>query len=107
VNDAQVQALAHRIQVVADPALDARGHTAVDLSLTTHAGRVLRQSLDIAPGFPGAELTDAQHLARFEDCLAYAPHPPSRKQVDVLLGQLPYLQQVRDVTELVQCLMTT
>lgn len=107
VSDSQVQALAHRIQVVADPALDARGHTAVDLSLTTHAGQVLRQSLDMAPGFPGAELTEAQHLARFEDCLAYAPHPPSRAQVEVLLGQLPHLQQVRDVTELVQCLMTT
>jgi 2-methylcitrate dehydratase PrpD len=106
VNDSQVQALARQIRVVADAALDARGHTAVDLTITTRAGQRLHQALDIAPGFPGADLTDAQHLARFEDCLAYAPHPPTRKQIDVLLGQLPQLHRVRDVTELTQCLMT-
>jgi 2-methylcitrate dehydratase PrpD len=106
VHDAQVQDLARQIRVIADPALDARGHTAVDLSITTRSAQTWHQSLDIAPGFPGADLTDAQHLARFEDCLVYAPHPPSRKQIDVLLGQLPQLHRVRDVTELVQCLMT-
>ena len=43
-----------RIQVDADPALDARGPTAVDLDVRTVDGRALSRSLDIAPGFPGA-----------------------------------------------------
>ena len=61
-----------RIAVVADAALDARGHTAVDLAITTHDGRLLRDGLDTAPGFPGAALSEDQHRARFDDCLAYA-----------------------------------
>ena len=72
VADATLRPLIARIAVVADPALDARGHTAVDLAITTPDGRVLHDALDVAPGFPGADLTDAQHRARFDDCVAYA-----------------------------------
>lgn len=104
VHDAQVQALARQIRVVADPALDARGHTAVDLDVRTADGRLLQRQLDIAPGFPGADLTDAQHQTRFRDCMAYAPHPPAAKQVDILLNQLSNLSQLPDVRHLLECL---
>ena len=97
VHDPQVQALARQIRVTADPALDARGHTAVDLVVRTSQGHVHHRSLDIAPGFPGADLTDAQHLARFQDCMAYAPHPPSPAQVQVLLDQISNLSRLPDV----------
>lgn len=72
VADPAMRPLIARIRVVADPALDARGHTAVDLAITTPDGRTLTDTLDIAPGFPGAGLSDAQHLARFHDCVAHA-----------------------------------
>lgn len=72
VADAALQPLLQRITVLADPALDARGHTAVDLAITTTDGRQLRAGLDTAPGYPGAALSEAQHQARFDDCLAYA-----------------------------------
>lgn len=67
--------LIERIEVLADAALDARGHTAVDLALRTTDGRILERQLDIAPGFPGRPLTEAEHQRRFDDCLAYAPKP--------------------------------
>jgi len=104
VHDAQVQALAHQIRVLADPALDARGHTAVDLNVRTTKGQWHRKALDIAPGFPGAELTDEQHLARFRDCLAYAPHAPSATQVAELLDRLSHLAEQPDVRDLLACL---
>jgi 2-methylcitrate dehydratase PrpD len=85
VHDPAVVALIERIDVVADEAMDARGHTAVDLEVTTTDGRVLKRALDVAPGFPGAELTDAQHRVRFDDCLAYAPHALPVAQVQRLL----------------------
>jgi len=72
VADPALLPLVQRIAVLADPALDARGHTAVDLAITTTDGRKLCSGLDTAPGFPGAALTEAQHQARFDDCLAYA-----------------------------------
>lgn len=72
VADAGLLPLVQRVAVVADAALDARGHTAVDLVITTTDGRVLHDGLDTAPGFPGAALSEDQHRARFDDCLAYA-----------------------------------
>jgi 2-methylcitrate dehydratase PrpD len=96
VADAAVGRLIERIAVLADPALDARGHTAVDLTITTTSGRVLRRGLDIAPGFPGAELTDAQHRARFDDCVAYAPHALPAAQLQHLLDAIEQVDALDD-----------
>ena len=105
VDDPMLRQLIDRIAVRADPAMNARGHAAVDLSVTTRAGRTFERSLDIPPGFPGAELDDAQHQARFEDCLAYAPRPLSRMQVDRFLDALHGLAGLDDVRVLVPMLV--
>ncbi len=60
--------------------------------------------VDIPPGFPGAELDDAQHLARFRDCLAYAPHPPSDLQANEFLQRLDSLTTITDVRDLLALL---
>jgi 2-methylcitrate dehydratase PrpD len=94
VRDQKVAELTARISVVPDPDLDERGLTAVDLDVVINSGKRLHRSLDIAPGFPGAGLTDEQHLLRFRDCLAYSPRPLSEAQV----GR--YLQALQDITAL-------
>jgi 2-methylcitrate dehydratase PrpD len=104
VHDAAVRAMIERIDVRADPALDVRGHTAVDLTVVHVDGTTHRRSLDIAPGFPGAELSDAQHLARFTDCLAYAPRPPAPAQVERLLATLAHMEAQEDVRALTSLL---
>ena len=106
VRDPIVRAMIRRIRVVADPSLDARGHTAVDLKIVANDGREHRTSLDTAPGFPGADLDDAQHLSRFADCLDYSPHPPSPTQAASLLAALQDLAGMPDVRELVALLQT-
>jgi 2-methylcitrate dehydratase PrpD len=113
VAEPALRPLIDRICVVADPALDARGHTAVDLSITTTDGRVLHDGLDIAPGFPGAGLSEAQHLARFDDCLAYASlaaaslglRPVAPAQVQGFLDGLQGLVGLADVRELLPLLL--
>ncbi len=105
VGDAAVHDLIGRIQVLADPALDARGHTAVDLQISLRHGQVHAQSLDIAPGFPGAQLSAAQHRARFDDCLAYAPRPPSAVQASGLLQAIAQLGELPDVRALLPLLV--
>lgn len=104
VHDLLVQEMIGRIQVVADAQLDARGHAAVDLTVVTNDGRSHFRQLDIPPGFPGAELDDTQHLARFKDCLAYAPHPPSSEQVASFLHALDGLAALPDVRQLLPML---
>lgn len=105
VADAGVGRLIGRIAVVADPALDARGHTAVDLVVTTTGGRVLRRALDIAPGFPGAELSDAQHRARWHDCLAYAPHGLPDAQAQALHDAIEGVAALADARVLARLLV--
>lgn len=66
--DAALQPLTARIAALADPALHARGHSAVHLGITTTDGRCLRDGLDTAPGFAGAALTAAlQDLGALAD----------------------------------------
>jgi 2-methylcitrate dehydratase PrpD len=100
-----VLALVERVHVDADPALDARGHTAVDVAVTTADGRVHRAGLDIAPGFPGNALSDAQQLARFHDCMAYAERPLARVAVAAFLDGVQRLQALPDVRVLVDALV--
>jgi 2-methylcitrate dehydratase PrpD len=90
--DALVQQLIPRIRIEGDAAMNPRGHTAVDVVLHTTDGRVFERGLDIAPGFPGNDLSDAQQHARFDDCLAYAPRPLPRVQA--------FLDAVRRLGEL-------
>ena len=56
--------------------------------LTTRDGRTHSRGLDVPPGFPGNDLDDAQHLARFADCVAYAPNPPAAAKDGRLLRSI-------------------
>ena len=105
VADPRVHALIGRIKVVADATLDARGHTAVDLRVRTTDGRTLERALDIAPGFPGAGLSDAQHRARFDDCVAYAPRRPPPVQVEQLVAAIEGIDAQADARQLAALLV--
>lgn len=105
VADDAVLALARRVSAVADPALDARGHSSVDVTLVTADGQSHVRTLDIAPGYPGNELDDDQHQKRFRDCMAYAAHPLAASQVDALLTAIERLHELRDVRDLLRHLV--
>lgn len=100
VRDATVGRLIERVHVESDPALDARGHTAVDLLLDTDDGRTHARSLDIAPGFPDDPLSDAQQRARFDDCMAYAPRPLPAAQQAAFLQAVEQLAELPDARQL-------
>jgi 2-methylcitrate dehydratase PrpD len=102
-----VQALVDRVTCIGDPALDARGHSAVDVTLNTGSGEEYHRRLDVPPGFPGNALSEGEHLARFEDCLRYAPWRPSERQVSVFLDSVDDLQRLADARSLIDCLIYT
>jgi 2-methylcitrate dehydratase PrpD len=105
VADAAVLELAQRVTVQSCPELDPRGHTAVDLILTLADGRRHERSLDIAPGFPGHDLSHEQHLARFADCMAYAPWPLPAAQAQRYVNRVQNLPQVADACRLLDLLL--
>lgn len=88
-----------------DPALDARGHTAVDVTVVTSDGGVYGRQLDIAPGFPGNALSDQDHIARFDDCMRYAAQPLLDRHIRTFLDAVDDLTAVPDARMLVDCLV--
>lgn len=105
VADAQVLDLVERVHVVADPALDVRGHSAVDVALTLDDARVHERRLDIAPGYPGNGLSDTQHLERLHDCMAYATRPLPAAQVHAFLAGVEDLARLPDARSLLEALI--
>ncbi|MGD9997456.1 MAG: MmgE/PrpD family protein [Ilumatobacteraceae bacterium] len=105
VSNPSLTPLIERIDVVADPSMDARGHSSVDLDLVTRDGRRASRRLDISPGFPGNGLGEAEHRARFDDCMAYAAHPLDDPQVERLIETIDDLANVGDVAELTNLLI--
>ncbi len=105
VRDAGLSRLIERVTVEADVALNARGHTAVDVLLHTDDGRTHARSLDFAPGFPDNPLSDAQQQARFDDCMAYAPRPPAPQRLAGFLDGVQRLGELDDVRMLAALLV--
>jgi 2-methylcitrate dehydratase PrpD len=100
IGDRAVLGLAERIEAHPDAALDARGHTAVDMRVLTRDGREFLRSTDTAPGFPESPLTKQEHLSRFRDCLAFATVTVASGQADDIIDAVARLEDSEDVGEL-------
>ncbi len=105
VADPAITALLDRISVVADAALDARGHSAVDLVVRTTDGRSAEAGFDVAPGYPGNALGAADHRARFDDCLHYAAHPLPAGYDARIVHAIESLDDLADARELLRWLV--
>jgi 2-methylcitrate dehydratase PrpD len=106
VADPGVNSLIPKVTCHGDPALDARNHSAVELELTTRAGEKHCRGLDAAPGFPGNELSDADHAQRFDDCMQYAAIPLASAQIAEFLKKLDSLEELENALELIDCLIS-
>jgi 2-methylcitrate dehydratase PrpD len=107
VRDPQIAQLISKITVTADPALVARGHTAMDMEIVMEDGTQYTGGLDVAPGFPGRPLTDADHMQRFLDCIDAAPDWFARERVPEIVGFITRIEEEPDVRSLIGLLGKT
>lgn len=107
ITDPALAEVIARIRVEPDEQLTALSHTATQLVVRTRAGEAWEGSLDIAPGFPGNQLTAEQHKDRFKDCLRYATLTIDDSQAESLQHSIQYLEAEQDVRELLPRLITT
>ena len=101
VRDPDILPLAQKVRVIADPALNARGHTALDMQVFTTAGDTYLKKMDIAPGFPGNPLTQAEHEARFWDCVNFAARPVEKQAAEKIISLVTRLEQLEDIRILI------
>lgn len=92
------------VTVLPDPALDRRGHTAMDMEITMNTGEVYKSGIDIAPGFPGNPLTDDDHMQRFWDCIDFAPEWFNRGQVEEIVEFIDGIEDAPDIRRMVELL---
>ena len=105
IGDPVVRDLIGRVRCVGDPALDLRGHSAVDVTIATSAGAAHARRLDIPRGFPGNALSDEEHEARFSDCIRYSAHPLPQEQIGAFVAAVNGLADLPDVRRLVDYLV--
>ena len=105
VRDEKVLGLTKKIKVIADEAMEIRGHTPLDMHVRTRDGRKLFRQLDLAPGFPGNPLSDEDHKKRFQDCLDFAKKPVSRERATQIVSLIRDLEKIDDARRLVELLV--
>lgn len=99
IDDPEILQVCAKVRVLHEPALDAREHTSVALAIFMKDGQMLRDALDIAPGFPGDALDEQEHAARFSACMAYAGRSAAAERA--LHEQIESIDQCDDVSVLV------
>jgi 2-methylcitrate dehydratase PrpD len=105
IRDPRVLELAARVDVLADPAMEARGHTPLDMTVHMKDGRKIFRQIDIAPGFPGNPLSTEEQEVRFRDCIAYAGKPLSKEKVEGIVEGVSRLERLSDVRVLIPLLL--
>jgi 2-methylcitrate dehydratase PrpD len=105
VRDPNIMELIKKIHVTADPALEQRGDTPVDMKLLTLKGDVYFKSVDIAPGSPGNPLTQQEQEDHFWDCIDFAKKPLPREKAEKIIFLIRHLEELEDVRILIPLLL--
>ena len=104
VKDPGIAALVERINVIEEKALEARGHTPLDMRVVTRSGKEYFRTMDIAPGFPGNELTREDHEERFWDCIDFAAKPIDRQNAEKIIDLVGKIEAIDDIRILIPLL---
>jgi 2-methylcitrate dehydratase PrpD len=86
-----------KISVSGEPALNARGHTALTMHVKTTGGMLYSKSVDIASGFPGNPLTKGDHIDRFRGCIEYAREYYPQQNISKIISLVDTLEEMKDV----------
>ena len=101
VRDQDVMAFSKKISVTADPGLNERGHTALDMRVVTGQGTQYHKQIEIAPGFPGNPLTQEEHHKHYWDCLEFAPQGLSREKAEKILSLVNRIEELEDIRDMI------
>ncbi len=105
IKDHDILGFIEKISVTPDPALDARGHTALDLTVFMHSGEKYTEKMDIAPGFPGNPLLQKDHENHFWDCMDFSDVPFPTERAEELLKTIGQIEDMKDVRVLIPALV--
>ena len=97
VKEPKISDMTKKISVSSEPALNARGHTALAMQVKITGGKVYSKAVDIASGFPGNPLTRDDHIDRFRGCIEYAREYYPQQNINKIISLVNKLEEVEDV----------
>jgi 2-methylcitrate dehydratase PrpD len=96
ISDPAVAAIAARVRVVSDPAIDPTAIEPAGIRVTFRDGRTTELTANVMKGSPQQPLTDAELLAKFHDCLEFGLGA-SRADAERLAQAVTGLERSTDV----------
>src|SRR5512136_308627 len=106
IRDPRIARLTKKINVMADQALEARGHTPLDMKIVIGSGKEYLRSIDIAPGFPGNELTRKDHEERFRDCVEFAEMSIGLQNAKKIASMVETTERLEDIRLIIPLLIS-
>jgi 2-methylcitrate dehydratase PrpD len=101
IRDPNIMNIVQKVHVEADPILDERDETAVEMEVLTKSGDKYRKRIDIAAGFAERPLTREEITERFWNCISYAKKPLPREKIEKLISLIDQLEGVEDIRSLI------
>lgn len=105
IKDPEIREMIKKIFVHPEPALDERGHTALDMKVLMANGDEHLKRIDTAPGFPGNPLTQKDHEEHFWDCIGSSPGPFPGDRAGELRQAVEHMEDMGDVREIIPLLL--
>jgi 2-methylcitrate dehydratase PrpD len=96
--------LAEKVDVISDTAMEARGHTPLDMRVTLKNGKEYLEKIDFVPGFPEKPLTKKEHDERFRDCVAFASKPVGDDRIRKIIDEVDNMEATDDIRNLISLL---
>jgi len=106
IKDPRITTLTKRINIIEDKGLEARGHTPLDMRVLTRSEKEYIRTMDIAPGFPGNELTTKDHEQRFWDCIDFAKKRIAVENAEKIVSLIDGIEALEDIRILVPLLLS-
>lgn len=92
--------MCRKIRVVADPEKDALNVLVppTDIEIETKDGQRYRMHVGVMPGYPENPLSWADLVQKLKDCVPWSAKPLSEQKVDKISQMVEHLEEVDDVT---------
>jgi 2-methylcitrate dehydratase PrpD len=98
LGDPQVMEMAEKITYKVDTTFGLFVPAAVDIK--TKDGKVFSARVELIYGNPKKPLTQADHLAKFKDCVRYGKNSLSPDKTEQLIGKVLNMENVKDMREI-------
>jgi hypothetical protein len=75
------------------------------MRVVTRSGKEYLRTMDIAPGFPGNELSPVDHEERFWDCIDFAAKSIDRQNAEKIIDLIDKIEAIDDIGILIPLLV--